>query len=102
MQRWKKWRRLEPLDEFERIAKLMAPLAAGEAGAFGLTDDAAVLTPKPGEDWVVTKDAIVAGVHFTGKEAAGDIARKLMRVKPRCWVQRLVESPGLWLWRMWR
>lgn len=66
--------------EFERIAQFFAPLTEGFPGAFGLTDDAAVITPPPGRDLAVTTDTMVAGVHFLGDEAPGLIAAKLLRV----------------------
>ncbi len=65
--------------EFGLIADLLAPLAA--EGAFGLTDDAALLPELPaGEGWVMTKDAMVAGVHFLPDDPPDLIARKLLRV----------------------
>ncbi|BBE71554.1 thiamine-phosphate kinase [Oharaeibacter diazotrophicus] len=64
--------------EFELIARVFAPLA-GE-GAFGLVDDAAVLTPPPGEDLVLTKDAVVAGVHFFPDDPWDAVAQKALRV----------------------
>ncbi len=66
--------------EFELIARLFAPLARGEAGAFGLLDDAAALAPTPGHRIVATADAIVAGVHFLPDTPADLVARKLLRV----------------------
>lgn len=64
--------------EFEFIAELLSPLAA--EGAFGLTDDAAVLPVLPdGEALVVTKDAMVSDVHFRAEDDPGLIARKLIR-----------------------
>jgi len=68
------------LGEFDLIAKYFAPLAKGEPGAFDLTDDAAILTPTPGMDLVVTTDAIVAGVHFLPEDPADTIAQKALRV----------------------
>ncbi len=68
------------MDEFGLIARSFAPLAAGEPGAFGLTDDAAVLDLAPGTRLVVTTDALVAGVHFLADDPPAEIARKLMRV----------------------
>lgn len=66
--------------EFERIARFFAPLTGEFPGAFGLTEDAAVMTPPAGREIVVTTDTIVAGVHFVGDEAPGLIASKLLRV----------------------
>ncbi len=66
--------------EFARIERLLAPLAEGFPGAFGLSDDAAVVTPPAGRDLVVTTDTLVAGVHFKGDEPPGLIAAKLLRV----------------------
>jgi len=69
------------LGEFERIDRFFAPLSRGAAGAFGLTDDAALLPEAPdGSAWVVTVDALVAGVHFLAADPAGLIARKALRV----------------------
>lgn len=66
--------------EFERISKFFAPLTEGFPGAFGLTDDAAVIAPMEGRDIVVTTDTAVAGVHFPCDESPGLIAAKLLRV----------------------
>ena len=67
-------------DEFSEIARLFRPLTGGAAGAFDLLDDAAVVPQRPGFDLVVTKDAIVEGVHFPVDEAPGLVAKKLLRV----------------------
>ncbi|MDF2366472.1 thiamine-phosphate kinase [Sneathiella sp.] len=66
--------------EFALIDRILKPLAADTPAALGLTDDAAVLTPSKGKDLVLTKDAMVAGVHFFDSDLPGDIARKLLRV----------------------
>lgn len=66
--------------EFDLIKRYLAPLAEGAPLAFGLTDDAAVIRPQPGEDIVVTKDALVAGVHFLPGDPPDLVARKLLRV----------------------
>lgn len=65
--------------EFDLIARYFAPLAA-DLGAFGLTDDAAVLTPQSGHDLVVTTDALVEGIHFLPPHPPGSVARKALRV----------------------
>lgn len=67
-------------DEFAEIERLFRPLTRGAAGAFDLLDDAAVIQGRPGFDLVVTKDAVVEGVHFPVGEAPDLIARKLLRV----------------------
>lgn len=66
--------------EFELIASLFAPLARKEPGAFNLTDDAALLKPMSGHDFVVTTDAIVAGVHFFANDPPDMVAQKALRV----------------------
>ena len=68
------------LGEFELIESLLAPLTLAAPGAFGLTDDAALITPRDGKELVVTTDAMVAGVHFLPDDPPGDIGRKLLRV----------------------
>lgn len=68
------------LGEFGRIARFLAPLAAGAPGALGLTDDAALIDCPPGERLVVTVDAMVEGVHFLPDDPPDLVARKLVRV----------------------
>ena len=63
--------------EFTRIAKYFAPLA-GEAGR-GLIDDAAVLTPPPGREIVLTVDQMLENIHFLPADPPDLIARKLLR-----------------------
>ena len=65
------------MDEFDRIAAFFAPLA-GEAG-LGLKDDAAVITPPPGRQLVLTVDQMLEGVHFLTGDDPATIARKLLR-----------------------
>ena len=66
------------LGEADLIARYFAPLA-GPAG-LGLRDDAALMRSAPGEDLVLTTDALVAGVHFFADDPPGAIARKALRV----------------------
>ena len=65
--------------EFETIRRLFAPLAHPEWGR-GLADDVAVVPSRPGHDLVLTKDAIVEGVHFLPSDPLDTVAKKLMRV----------------------
>jgi thiamine-monophosphate kinase len=64
--------------EDDLIARFFAPLAGPEG--LGLLDDAAVLTPPADADLVITKDAIVAGVHFFADDPPAAVARKALRV----------------------
>jgi thiamine-monophosphate kinase len=64
--------------EFALIARHFRPLAG--PGALELQDDAAVLTPPPGRDLVLTADAMVAGVHFLPDDPPDLVGRKLLRV----------------------
>ncbi len=66
------------MNEFDLIARYFAPLA-GE-GAFGLTDDAAVIPPRPGHDLVVTTDTIMEGVDFFAFDPPDTVAKKALRV----------------------
>jgi len=67
-------------DEFEQIARLYRPLTRGAPEALDLLDDAAVIPQRPGFDLVITKDAVVEGVHFPVGERPDLVARKLLRV----------------------
>lgn len=66
------------MDEFDFIATHLAPLAG--PGGLGLKDDAALLTPTPGKELVLTKDTMVEAVHFPQGHYGGDTAEKLLRV----------------------
>ena len=65
--------------EFELIKRFFAPLAT-DAGSLGLADDAAVFTPRPGFDLVLTKDMLAADVHFFAVDPPEAIAQKALRV----------------------
>jgi thiamine-monophosphate kinase len=68
------------LDEFDQIARLFRPLTFGAPEALELKDDAAVIPGRPGFDLVITKDAMVEGVHFLADDGLDLVARKLLRV----------------------
>ena len=59
--------RLRDVGEFgliDRIDRAASRLPTGRGVVLGIGDDAAVLRPRPGEDVVVTTDALVENVHF--------------------------------------
>jgi thiamine-monophosphate kinase len=64
--------------EFSLIARYFRPLAG--PGALDLRDDAALLTPPPNRQLVLTADAMVAGVHFLPDDPPDLVGRKLLRV----------------------
>jgi len=70
----------ETLHGEEAIIAILAPLAQGFAGAFGLRDDCAVLTPAPGTELVLKVDPVAEGVHFLPDDAPEDIAWKALAV----------------------
>ena len=88
-------------DEFSEIARLFRPLTGGAAGAFDLLDDAAVVPQRPGFDLVVTKDAIVEGVHFPVGERPDLVARKLLRVNLSDLAAKAAEPFGCFLAVAW-
>jgi thiamine-monophosphate kinase len=65
--------------EFELIARYFRPLARS-SGAFALTDDAALVSMKAGEELVITCDAIAEGVHFFRDDPPQSVAQKALRV----------------------
>ena len=66
------------MDEFDFIATHLAPLAG--PGGLGLIDDAALLSPSPDKDLILTKDTMVEGIHFPKGHYGDDTAEKLLRV----------------------
>ena len=65
------------MSEFDIIRECFAPLTAGAPGAFNLADDAALTGAGP---FVVSKDMMIAGVHFLPRDPLDLVARKLLRV----------------------
>ncbi|HXV23029.1 MAG TPA: thiamine-phosphate kinase [Alphaproteobacteria bacterium] len=64
--------------EFDLIRRYFAPLAG--PGALSLTDDAAVIEPRPGWSMVATVDTVLSGVHFLPQDPPDLVARKALRV----------------------
>lgn len=65
--------------EFSLIERYFAPLATS-AGAALLQDDAAVFAPDTGCELVVTKDMLMAGVHFFDNDPPFAVAQKALGV----------------------
>lgn len=72
------------LSEFGMIARYFAPLTralpSSLGSAFDLKDDAALLRVPKNKELVITKDALVADVHFLSSDDPALVARKLIRV----------------------
>ncbi len=67
------------MGERDRIARFFTPLASREPGSFDLTDDAAILTPPPGQRLVITTDSVIETVHVLAAATPQQCAQKLMR-----------------------
>lgn len=89
------------LDEFGQIAALFRPLTRGAPEALDLLDDAAAIPSRPGFDLVITKDALVAGVHFLPDDPPALIARKLLRVNLSDLAAKGAEPYGYFLATAW-
>ena len=68
------------IGEFDLIERFFRPLSRAAPGAFALGNDGALLTPPAGASLVVTKDLMVAGVHYPEGEEPATVARRLLRV----------------------
>ena len=66
--------------EFDLIERFFRPLSRAAPGAFALGNDGALLTLPAGTSLVVTKDLMVAGVHYPEGEEPSILARRLLRV----------------------
>ena len=91
---------LPPLDEFAWIAALR-PLTRGDPRALDLRDDAAIIPARPGFDLVVSKDALVEGVHFLAGEAPDIIARRLLRTALSDLAAKAADPFGYFLMTAW-
>lgn len=89
-----------PPDEFAWIAALR-PLTRGDPRALDLRDDAAVIPARPGFDLVISKDAMVEGVHFLVGEAPDIIARRLLRTALSDLAAKAAEPFGYFLMTAW-
>jgi thiamine-monophosphate kinase len=86
-----------PVGEFDWIAQLLRPLASGAPEALDLLDDAAVVPARPGFDLIVSKDAMVEGVHFLHGDPPDLVARKLLRANLSDLAAKAAEPYGYFL-----
>jgi len=84
-------------NEFDHIARLLRPLTRGDPVALDLLDDAAVLPSRIDHDLVITKDAMVAGVHFLAGEALDLVAKRLLRTNLSDLAAKAAEPYGYFL-----
>jgi thiamine-monophosphate kinase len=89
------------VDEFEWIERCLKPLARGAPEALGLVDDAAAIPSRPGHDLVISKDAMVEGVHFLASDPMEDVARKLLRINLSDLAAKGAEPYGYFLATAW-
>ena len=89
-----------PPDEFTWIASLR-PLTLADPRALDLMDDVAIIPAKDGRDLVVSKDAMVEGVHFLVGEAPDLIARRLLRAGLSDLAAKGAEAFGYFLMTAW-
>jgi thiamine-monophosphate kinase len=87
-------------DEFAWIASLR-DLTRGDERALDLADDAAVIPARPGFDLVISKDAMVEGVHFSADEAPDVIARRLLRTSLSDLAAKAATPFGYFLMTAW-
>jgi thiamine-monophosphate kinase len=92
--------RTDPSDEFAWIASLRA-LTLGDRRALDLGDDAAVVPARPGFDLVISKDAMVEGVHFLPDEDPEIIARRLLRTSLSDLAAKAAKPFGYFLMTAW-
>ncbi len=85
-----------PVDEFDWIASLR-PLVAQDPRALGLMDDAAVIPARPGFDLVVSKDALVEGMHAPWGVDGEVFAKRLLRTSLSDLAAKAAEPFGWFL-----
>lgn len=92
------------MGEFDIIREVFAPLTSsspggpGAPGAFDLVDDVALLEE---QNLVVTKDLMVAGVHFLPKDPLDLVARKLIRANLSDLAAKGAKPAGYFLGCVW-
>lgn len=86
------------MSEFSIIDELFTPLTEGCAGALGLGDDVALIAQGR---CVVSKDMLIAGVHFRKDDPLDLVAQKVMRVNISDLIAKGVKPEGYFLGCAW-
>ena len=87
----------QPFNEFDLIAKYFRPLTKSGTGAFALGDDVAMLQDAD----IVTKDVLVAGVHFFPDDPLDLVAKKALRVNISDIIAKAARPAGYLLGCVW-
>ena len=87
----------QPFNEFDLIAKYFRPLTKSGTGAFALGDDVAMLQDAD----IVTKDVLVAGVHFFPDDPLDLVAKKALRVNISDIITKAARPAGYVLGCVW-
>ena len=85
------------MNEFEFITYKLKPLANSFAGALNLEDDAAILKPEKGKEFVITTDALTAGVHFLRQIHLNSLPKNacaLISLTSPPWARRRIVTPS--------
>lgn len=79
------------MDEFDFIDQILRPLAT-HPGAHGLRDDGASLPPPPpGQEWRLTTDTLIAGVHFRETDPLDGVVHRALATNVSDLVAQLSE-----------
>jgi thiamine-monophosphate kinase len=88
------------LDEFDWIERLR-PLTRGDSRALGLLDDVSIIPGRPGFELVISKDAMVEGVHFMPGEHPAVVAKRLIRTSLSDLAAKAADPFGYFLMIAW-
>lgn len=66
--------------EFDLIARIRARVRSADGVVLGIGDDAAIVTIAAGEEFVVSTDTLVSGVHFPLDTQPADVGYKALAV----------------------
>src|SRR5258708_1134966 len=73
------------------------PSAIGGTLRVGIGDDAAIIRPSPGKEWVITTDQFIEGVHFLGNSHPPEVVGYKALARPTSDVGGMGARPRLFL-----